>query len=229
IFFEIAFQFNVSHLLENATIHFSVTSDSDELDETLGDNRGTISIPVKYESGLIFKRESSPHHIIIAANDTIPAVINSTDNIGEEININYLIDKGQHFLQPQLALQISFPKNVSDENQILYFTRISYSENAKCQSSHPSDLLKIDMGNPFTTSRIREPLKDPNINCDGYDCASINCTIAPSNITHVNISFRLWKPTFIKAKIHSMELIVKASLRSENSLMILKKENEKIE
>ncbi|ETE65848.1 hypothetical protein L345_08378, partial [Ophiophagus hannah] len=201
IFFEIAFQFNVSHLLGNATIHFSVT------------------------------RESSPHHIIIAANDTIPAIINSTDNIGEEININYLIDKGQHFLQPQLALQISFPKNVSDENQILYFTRISYSENAKCQSSHPSDLLKIDMGNPFTTSRIQEPLKDPNIyvNCDGYDCASINCTIAPSNITHVNISFRLWKPTFIKAKIHSVELIVKASLRSENSLMILKKENEKIE
>ncbi|KAL7989047.1 hypothetical protein Chor_007966, partial [Crotalus horridus] len=129
------------------------------------------------------------------------------------------IDKGEHFLQPQLALQISFPKNISDENQILYFTRISYSENAKCQSSHPNDLLKIDMGNPFTTSRIQEPLKDPNIvcipdfmgtiicnyniliarnNCDRYDCASINCTIAPSNITHVNISFRLWKPTFIK-------------------------------
>ncbi|XP_070599462.1 integrin alpha-1 [Erythrolamprus reginae] len=229
IFFEIAFQFNVSHLLENTTIHFSVTSDSDELDETLGDNRGTISIPVKYESGLIFKREPSSHHIIIAANDTIPSVINSTDNIGEEISINYSIEKGESFLQPQLALQILFPKNISNENQILYFTRISYSENAKCQSSHPSDLLKIDMGKPFTTSRIQEPLKDPNINCDGYDCASINCTIVPSNITHVNVSFRLWKSTFIKAKIHSVELIVKASLRSENSLMILKKENEKIE
>lgn len=38
-----------------------------------------------------FLREASLHHIIIAANDTIPAIINSTDNIGEEININYLV------------------------------------------------------------------------------------------------------------------------------------------
>lgn len=38
-----------------------------------------------------FLREASSHHIIIAANDTIPAIINSTDNIGEEININYLV------------------------------------------------------------------------------------------------------------------------------------------
>uniref|UniRef100_A0A8C6VR78 Integrin subunit alpha 1 n=1 Tax=Naja naja TaxID=35670 RepID=A0A8C6VR78_NAJNA len=221
IFFEIAFQFNVSHLLENATIHFSVTSDSDELDETLGDNRGTISIPILSVFYTDHPGESSPHHIIIAANDTIPAVINSTDNIGEEININYLVRDNDIFWLWTLK-KITFMC-------CIFFNQENFYYNAKCQSSHPSDLLKIDMGNPFTTSRIREPLKDPNINCDGYDCASINCTIAPSNITHVNISFRLWKPTFIKAKIHSMELIVKASLRSENSLMILKKENEKIE
>lgn len=30
-------------------------------------------------------------HIIIAANDTVPAVINTTENIGDEVNINYKV------------------------------------------------------------------------------------------------------------------------------------------
>uniref|UniRef100_A0A803TGH0 Integrin subunit alpha 1 n=1 Tax=Anolis carolinensis TaxID=28377 RepID=A0A803TGH0_ANOCA len=65
--------------------------------------------------------------------------------------------------------------------------------------------------------------------CDSYDCIAINCTVAPSDVTQVNISLRLWKRTFIKASIHSAEITARALLRSENSLLILKKENEKIE
>nr|XP_020639258.1 integrin alpha-1 [Pogona vitticeps] len=230
IFFEIAFQFNTSHLLENTTIQFSVTSDSDEHDETLGDNKGSIVIPVKYESGLIFKRDPVSYHIIIAANETIPKVFNSTENIGDEINLNYLIEKGEYFPMPQLTLQISFPYMISAENPALYLTRISSSENAKCRSSHPTDMLKMDVpGNSFVPSEILKPLKDSHINCDSYDCASINCTIDPSNVTHVNISLRLWKATFIKARVHTVGLIARALLRSENSSLILRKENEKTE
>ncbi|XP_062984156.1 integrin alpha-1 [Elgaria multicarinata webbii] len=227
--FDIAFQFNVSYLLENTTIQFSVTSDSEEHEETLVDNKGSIVIPVKYESGLIFKRDPSLHYISIAANDTIPATINSTENIGDEVNINYLIEKGEHFPMPQLTLLISFPNLASAENRVLYLTKISSSENAKCYTSHPTDVLKIDAGHPFVTTRIQRPLKNPKINCDSYDCASINCTVAPSNITQVNISLRVWKPTFIKARIHSAELTVRTLLKSENSLLILRKDNEKLE
>nr|XP_060617457.1 integrin alpha-1 [Anolis sagrei ordinatus] len=233
IYFEIAFQFNVSYLLENTTIQFSVTSDSDEHDETLEDNRGSIVIPIKYESGLIFKRDPNSYHIIIAANEHTPEVFNSTESIGDEINLNYMIErieKIEYLPMPELTLQISFPHMDSAKNPVLYLTRISYSETVRCQSSHPTDPLKIDAADsPFVVPRIQKPLKDVQIDCDSYDCISINCTVAPSDVTQVNISLRLWKRTFIKASIHSAEITARALLRSENSLLILKKENEKIE
>lgn len=34
---------------------------------------------------------ASEHHISIAANETVPEVINSTEDIGNEINIFYLV------------------------------------------------------------------------------------------------------------------------------------------
>ncbi|KAH0627929.1 hypothetical protein JD844_008511 [Phrynosoma platyrhinos] len=230
IYFEIAFQFNVSYLLENTTIQFSVTSDSDEHDETLEDNRGSIVIPIKYESGLIFRRDPSSYHIIIAANEHAPEMFNSTESIGDEINLNYSIEKGEYFPMPQITLQISFPHMDSLKNPILYLTRISYSENVQCQSSHPTDALKIDVpDSSFVVPRTHEPLNDAQINCDSHDCISINCTVAPSDVTQVNVSLRLWKRTFIKASIHSAEITARALLQSENSSLILKKENEKVE
>ncbi|XP_060091996.1 integrin alpha-1 [Heteronotia binoei] len=224
--FNIVFQFNVSFLLENITIQFSVTSDSEEHDDTLFDNGGSIMIAVKYESGLVFSRNPTLSHIIIAANETVPPVINATENIGDEINISYSIVKGEYFPVPELTLQISFPNLTSTQSPILYLTRLSFTENAVC--SHPIDPLMIDAGQPFIASRKREPLKNP-VDCDSYRCTSINCTLAPSDVTQVNISFRLWKPTFIMASIHSLDINVTALLKSENSSLVLKKDDEKRE
>uniref|UniRef100_A0A803SP37 Integrin subunit alpha 1 n=1 Tax=Anolis carolinensis TaxID=28377 RepID=A0A803SP37_ANOCA len=107
IYFEIAFQFNVSYLLENTTIQFSVTR--------------FVQLYIER------------------------------------------IEKIEYLPMPELTLQISFPHMDSAKNPILYLTRISYSED-----------------------------------CDSYDCIAINCTVAPSDVTQVNISLRLWKRTFIK-------------------------------
>ncbi|EMP42389.1 Integrin alpha-1 [Chelonia mydas] len=232
ISFRIVFQFNASYLLENATVQVYVTSDSEEPLETLTDNGGDVRIPVKYEMGLIFLshlKDPKEPHIIIAANDTVPAVINTTENIGDEVNINYKIEKGEHFPVPQLTLQISFPNLTLSKNPILYLSGLSSSDNAVCQTSHPIDPFKINSGTLFVVTKIKEPTKDTSMDCDTYNCASINCTLAPSDITQVNISLRLWKPTFIKASIHSLHLIVRALLQSENSSLILRRDNQKRE
>uniref|UniRef100_A0A803SP93 Integrin subunit alpha 1 n=1 Tax=Anolis carolinensis TaxID=28377 RepID=A0A803SP93_ANOCA len=82
--------------------------------------------------------------------------------------------------------------------------------------------ITCKIGYPFLSTGEEVSCCDRN----GY---AINCTVAPSDVTQVNISLRLWKRTFIKASIHSAEITARALLRSENSLLILKKENEKIE
>ncbi|XP_044301876.1 integrin alpha-1 isoform X2 [Varanus komodoensis] len=156
ISFTVSFQFNVSYLLENTTIQFSVTSDSDEHNETLFDNQGSIVIPVKYESGLIFKRDPSLHHISIAANDTVPGTINSTENIGDEINIKYSIETDEHFPVPPLTLQILFPNLVSPEKRVLYLTRITHTEASVSVIVVSSTSLRMEPHFQQTSTRALE-------------------------------------------------------------------------
>uniref|UniRef100_A0A8C4EVL8 Integrin, alpha 1 n=1 Tax=Dicentrarchus labrax TaxID=13489 RepID=A0A8C4EVL8_DICLA len=52
--FKVKFEVNPKHIQEVIQINVTATSDSDELPSTMHDNRVYISIPVKYEAGLIF-------------------------------------------------------------------------------------------------------------------------------------------------------------------------------
>uniref|UniRef100_A0A8C6NED5 Uncharacterized protein n=1 Tax=Melopsittacus undulatus TaxID=13146 RepID=A0A8C6NED5_MELUD len=153
IFFKISFQFNASYLLENATIHVYATSDSEEPPETLSDNRGHITIPIKYEVGLIFVRYASvEHHVIIAANDTVPTAINTTEQIGDEVTLHYRVEKGEHFPMPNLTLQILFPNVTAAKNTLLYLTALSHSQDCdtySCASINcalvPSDIYQVNV------------------------------------------------------------------------------------
>ncbi|OXB80171.1 UNVERIFIED_CONTAM: hypothetical protein H355_011629, partial [Colinus virginianus] len=203
ISFKISFQFNASYLLENATVDVYATSDSEEPPETLKDNRGQVTIPVKYEVGLIFVSVFKEHHVIIAANETIPTAINTTEQIGDEVTLHYRIEKGEHFPMPNLTLQILYPDVTTAKNTLLYITALSHSQNAICRSSYPVDHLKIGSGKSFLLPKIKEPTKDTIMDCDTFSCASINCALAPSDVSQVNVSLRVWKPTIIKvSKLH---------------------------
>uniref|UniRef100_A0A4W3K8S9 Integrin subunit alpha 1 n=1 Tax=Callorhinchus milii TaxID=7868 RepID=A0A4W3K8S9_CALMI len=127
--FKMKFEFVTSHLHGKVNLYLEATSDSEERSETLGDNKVTISIPVQYEAGLLFSRTIKDDHFKIAANDTISNVISSIQEIGDAVEISYMV-------------------------------------------SNKTNLL------------IR--------------CASFFCTLDPSSMVQVNISFRLWKPSFIK-------------------------------
>uniref|UniRef100_A0A672TVP0 Integrin subunit alpha 1 n=1 Tax=Strigops habroptila TaxID=2489341 RepID=A0A672TVP0_STRHB len=152
ISFKISFQFNASYLLENATIHVYATSDSEEPPETLSDNRGHVTIPVKYEVGLIFVSVFKEHHVIIAANDTVPTAINTTEQIGDEVSLHYRIEKGEHFPMPNLTLQILFPNVTAAKNTLLYLTALSHSQDCdtySCASTNcalvPSDIYQVNV------------------------------------------------------------------------------------
>uniref|UniRef100_A0A8C3AZX9 Integrin, alpha 1 n=1 Tax=Cyclopterus lumpus TaxID=8103 RepID=A0A8C3AZX9_CYCLU len=70
-----------------AIYHF----DSEELSSTLHDNTVHISIPVKYEAGLIFSVWSGDEHIVVKEGEQYSTVINDTSVIGEEVNISYTV------------------------------------------------------------------------------------------------------------------------------------------
>ncbi|XP_005392784.1 PREDICTED: integrin alpha-1 isoform X1 [Chinchilla lanigera] len=227
--FKILFQFNTSYLMENMMIHLSATSDSEEPSETLFDNAVNISIPVKYEVGLQFYSSASQYHILVATNETIPEVINSTEDIGEEINIFYWIRKRGHFPIPELKLSISFPNLTSDGFPVLYPRGWSSSDNANCRPHSLEDPLGINSGKKMIISKSEHLRRGTLLDCSTCKFATITCNLLPSDLSQVNVSLILWKPTFIKTYFSSLNLTITGELQSENSSLILSSSNQKRE
>eukprot|EP00079_Xenopus_tropicalis_P009244 XP_002933090.2 PREDICTED: integrin alpha-1 [Xenopus tropicalis] len=220
ISFKITFQFNSSHLLDNTFIFVNATSDSEEKPETLMNNRKNITFTVKYESWLTFVSSTKEFHVPIAANDSIPATINSTEAIGAEVNIHYVIRKNDFIPMPKVSFRLSFPYKTPDNNILLYLTNVSFSHNVNC-SSDLLDPLSINSGKTYTMPEFKENLRDTILDCKRSKCSSFECTVEPANDTHINVSLRVWKSTFIKANIHNLNLVLNAKLQSESSLLVL--------
>ncbi|XP_038177087.1 integrin alpha-1 [Arvicola amphibius] len=227
--FKIIFQFNTSYLAENAVIHLSATSDSEEPPESLYDNEVNISIPVKYEVGLQFHSSASEHHISIAANETLPELINSTGDIGNEINVFYMIRKRGHFPMPELQLSISFPNLTSDGYPVLYPTGWSSSDNVNCKPRSLEDPFGINSGKKMAISKSEDLKRGTIQDCSTCKLATITCHLIPSDVSQVNVSLILWKPTFIKTHFSSLNLTVKGELQSQNTSLILSSSNQKRE
>ncbi|XP_060151746.1 integrin alpha-1 isoform X3 [Globicephala melas] len=227
--FKILFQFNSSYLMENVIIHLSTTSDSEEPPEALFDNEVNVSIPVKYEVGLQFYSSASEYHISIAANETVPEIISSTEDIGNEINIFYLIRKSGHFPMPELKLSISFPNMTSDGFPVLYSSGWSSSENVNCRPSSLQDPFGINSGKKMIISKPEDIKRGAILDCSACKFATITCNLIPSDMSQVNVSLILWKPTFIKAHFSSLNLTIGAELQSENTSLVLSAGNQKRE
>ncbi|KAG9463426.1 hypothetical protein GDO78_021760 [Eleutherodactylus coqui] len=196
ITFTVTFQFNISHLLDTVSILINAVSDSDE--KNLNDNRKNIIFPVKYESWLTFTGSKKEFHISIPANDSIPAVINSMDAIGPEINLNYVVKKNDYIPMPIVIFRLSFHYKTPDGNVLLYLTNLSHSDNVNCDIDKLLDPLRISAGRIYHLETFTESLKDTILDCKRDSCPAFYCTVEPSDITHINISMRVWKATFIK-------------------------------
>ncbi|OCT98739.1 integrin alpha-1 [Xenopus laevis] len=228
IAFKITFQFNVSHLLDTAFIFVSATSDSEEKTETLMNNRKNITFPVTYESWLTFVSSTKEFHVPIAANESIPTAINSTESIGAEVIINYVIKKNDFIPMPEVSFSLSFPYKTPDNNILLYLTNVSSSQNVNC-STDLLDPLGINSGKTYVMPEFKENLRDTILDCKRNQCSAFDCTVDPANETYVNVSLRVWKATFIKAGIHNLNLVLNAKLKSESSLLILNPESRNYE
>ncbi|XP_056397940.1 integrin alpha-1 [Hyla sarda] len=227
ITYTVTFQFNISHLLDTASIFINAVSDSEE--KNFNDNRKNITFPVKYESWLTFTGSKKEFHISIPANDSVPAVIDSADAIGPEINLNYMIRNNDYIPMPRVKFRLSFRFQTPDGNVLLYMTNVSYSDNVNCDTDELLDVFLINSGRLYHLEKFTESIKDTILDCKRNSCPAFYCTVEPADNTHINISMRVWKATFIKASIHSLNLVLSAVLKSDNSTMLLNPESENFE
>uniref|UniRef100_A0A673C9Y0 Integrin, alpha 1 n=1 Tax=Sphaeramia orbicularis TaxID=375764 RepID=A0A673C9Y0_9TELE len=213
--FEVKFEVSPEHILKEIQINVTAVSDSEELLSTLNDNTVQISIPVKYEAGLIFSAWPVDEHIVVKEGEKYAAVINETRFIGEEVNISYTVEKTGDFATPPLDLKVTYPRVSPMENNLLYLTGITNSPKVKCKAEGLINPLNIN-SEVVKPNPKKETLGNFIVSCENLQCASFICSIPEAKLSHVNITFRVWKPTFITAEFSNLHMLVNATLGIKN-------------
>uniref|UniRef100_A0A3Q2YE76 Integrin subunit alpha 1 n=1 Tax=Hippocampus comes TaxID=109280 RepID=A0A3Q2YE76_HIPCM len=214
--FKVKFEVDPNHIHHNIQINVTATSDSEELTSTLNDNTVHISIPVKYEANLVFTVRPVDEHVVVKEGEQYSAVFNDTRMIGEEVNISYTVEKAGDTVTPPLDLTVTYPWLSPRNNYLLYLTHIVTSPQMKCDAAALINPLNLnpDVVKP---SPKKETLGVFLLSCENLPCASFKCFIPEAKVSQVNVSFRVWKPTFIKADFSSLHMLVNGTLASRNT------------
>ncbi|KAK2823692.1 hypothetical protein Q7C36_020292 [Tachysurus vachellii] len=216
--FKVLFEVNPSHIRKDIIINVTATTDSEELDSNLQDNVVHISIPVKYEVSLTFtaKKTMKEDRIILKEGEKAPGVINDTRLIGEEMNISYTIERAAEKQSPPLSLTVTFPYMTPAKNILLYLTHLTYSANINCTAD--INPLKVGPTAPYTRKAKAETLSDYLLSCNvkANPCTWFSCAIPPATFNQINVTFRVWKQTFIYGEFTSLSLTVQAKLENKD-------------
>uniref|UniRef100_A0A8P4K2H9 Integrin, alpha 1 n=1 Tax=Dicentrarchus labrax TaxID=13489 RepID=A0A8P4K2H9_DICLA len=203
--FKVKFEVNPKHIQEVIQINVTATSDSDELPSTMHDNRVYISIPVKYEAGLIFSVWPVDQHIVVKEGEVFSSVFNDTKMIGEEVNISYTVTSADRDHTCYMQMFTDPPS---------YLTLLSLQ--VKCDAAswiNPQNINpEVIHPNPN-----KETLSIFLLSCENLGCAKFTCSIPEARISQVNVTFRVWKPTFIKGEFSSLYMSVNGTLGTKQT------------
>ncbi|XP_047425973.1 integrin alpha-1 [Mugil cephalus] len=209
--FTVIFEVNPNSVPEQILINVTATSDSEELPSTLGDNSAQISIPVKYEAGITFTMYHTAEHIEIKEGEQYPPEFNDTKMIGEEVNISYTVEKLGDIATPPLKLSVEYPRHSPLNNRLLYLTRVTKSPQVDCFTENLINPEKINPGIVKLEPK-KETLSVFLVSCGRAKCDTLTCTIPADKMGQVNVTFRVWKPTFIKGEFSALYMEVNGTL-----------------
>ncbi|XP_067106086.1 integrin alpha-1 [Osmerus mordax] len=217
--FKILFEVNPAYVQKEIIINVTAASDSDELNSTLNDNYVRISIPVQYEAGLRFTALPKEHHISVKKREQHPSVFNHTSMIGEEVKISYTIEKVAEMDTPPLRLKVTYPHLSTLKNILLYLTHVtSTPKTVTCEAGALINPLGVSPTKLYTANPKTETLSTNLLDCtDQLSCNSFYCSVPQANFSQINVTFRVWKPTFIKAEYSSLHMSVHATLENLNT------------
>ncbi|KAK5851559.1 hypothetical protein PBY51_023105 [Eleginops maclovinus] len=215
--FKVRFEFDMNHIQEVIHIDVTATSDSEELASTLHDNSVQISIPVKYQAGLIFTVRPVDEHVVVKEGEKFAKEFNDTKMIGEEVNISYTVAKSGDMVTPPLDLYVVYPQLSPRNNNLLYLTHVTSSPQVVCDAS--DRWINYQNINPQVVrpDPKKETLSVFLLRCENLHCASFRCSLPENTTSQVNVTFRVWKPTFIKGEFTSLYMLVNATLKSRKT------------
>ncbi|XP_061762173.1 integrin alpha-2 isoform X2 [Nerophis ophidion] len=221
--FQLNFEYNLNYPLNRAKVKFDAKSDSKE--QVTTDNKVDVSIPLKYDAGVVLSRKSNINFYV--ANSTIAPVttVKTLEDIGPEFNFTVKISMG-NFPVSLLYLTIALPMSTKGGNPLLYLTSVDTQAGGSisCDSNSLVDPLKVGVKNQqvsFTEESLRGIEK---LDCQSAKCEDIKCLLKDMDVTsdyYVKVKTRIWSGTFIKAVYQTTELISTVDVETSNPDLLI--------
>ncbi|KAM9307363.1 integrin alpha-1 [Pholidichthys leucotaenia] len=211
--FKLTFDVNSKHIQGEILINVTAVSDSEELDSTQMDNYVLISIPVKYQPDLTFRAWPVDAHIVVKDGEKYAKKFSDTHMIGEEVHISYTVERSGDVVNPPLSLIVQYPRLSPLKNRLLYLTNITTSPKVKCNAVINPDNINPDV---IEHKPKKETLSVFLLRCS-ETCESFSCSLPEASISQVNVTFRVWQPTFIEGEFSSLYMTVNANLTTKNT------------
>ncbi|KAJ8285368.1 hypothetical protein GJAV_G00026030, partial [Gymnothorax javanicus] len=222
--FGISYDFNLNQLRNKAIVKFEAKSDSRE--ERPADNTVDISIPVQYDSGIVFTRESNINFYVVDQKTKAKTAVKNYNDIGPEFNFALKVST-VNFPVNLAFLTVSLPATTKGGNPLLYVTGISTQLGGavSCEANNLLDPLRIS-SKPFTASFSQESFRGTKeLDCKTALCKSMKCVLKDMGMKgdyFVNITTRIWNGTFVSSTFQSVKLTVSAEIEtSQPELLVI--------
>ncbi|XP_068615862.1 integrin alpha-2-like [Brachionichthys hirsutus] len=220
--FKINFDYNFHQLQKQAEVTFEAKSDSKE--ERLADNKVDISIPVRYDAGVVLSWESNINFYVADAAIPVVEMVKTLDDIGPEFNFTVKVSTG-NFPLGLLYMTIGLPMRTNGGNQILYITSVdTQGGSISCDSSSLVDPLKIGV-KVHEESFSEESLRGiEELDCESAECKRMKCILKDTEVQsdyYVKVKTRIWSGTFVSATYQSIELISSVDVETSNPELVI--------
>ncbi|XP_074495342.1 integrin alpha-2 [Sebastes fasciatus] len=221
--FRMNFDYNLAQLQNQAEVKFEAKSDGKE--DRPADNKVDISIPVRYDAGIVLSRQSNINFYVADVAVPVVTTVKSLDDIGPEFNFTVKVST-TNFPVSLLYLTIALPVTTKGGNQLLYVTSVDTQTGGavSCDSSSLVDPLKIG-GKSHKVSFSDESLWGmETLDCTSAKCEYIKCILKDTEVKSdyfVKVKTRIWSGTFLSATYQTVELTSSVDVETSNPDLLI--------
>ncbi|KAK5870907.1 hypothetical protein PBY51_003815 [Eleginops maclovinus] len=221
--FQMNFEYNLDLLQNQAEVKFEAKSDGKE--EKPADNNVDISLPVRYDAGIVLSRQSNINFYVADTDVPVVTTVNSLDDIGPVFNFTVKVSTSS-FPVSLLYMTIALPVSTKGGNQLLYVTSVDTETGGAviCDSSGLVNPLKIG-SKSHKASFSEESLRGmEKLDCKTAKCEYIKCILKDTTINSdyfVNVKTRIWSGTFVSATYQTIELTSSFDVETSNPELLI--------
>ncbi|XP_072421358.1 integrin alpha-11a isoform X1 [Chiloscyllium punctatum] len=209
--FRLEFEFSRFIFLDNVDISLTVSSDSEEAEETLSDNTYQLYVPVQYEADILLTRDSSPERYDVKSVEELE----SNGEFDPPFNFTFKLQNLGPFTVGHLLVKVTIPTLTKGSNLLLVLTNSSSSPQDGIQCTLTGHVAQQQWLPPRGQAVTEDLRSYEKLDADNSQFSLLLCDVKnfkTSDEYSVYISGRLVTDSLVALKFRSLLLVTTATL-----------------